>query len=52
MAESDDEQLSLSARVGTAEGRRSALESIMDNMVQESKRLSLKFDERGLADGA
>ena len=52
MVGNDDEQPSLSIRVCTVEGRLGAFESTIDSMVQEIKRLSLKFDDRGLADGA
>ena len=38
-------------KVGTVEGRLNALESTIDSMVQEIKRLSLKIDVRGRADG-
>ena len=47
----DDERPSLSARAGIVEGRLSALEATMDSMMQEIKRLSLKIDDQGLADG-
>ena len=48
----DDELSSLSARVGVVEERLGALESTMNSTVQEIKRLSLKFDDRGHLDGA
>ena len=46
----DDEQSSLSARVGAVKGRLGTLESIMNGMVKKIKRLSLKFNDRSLAD--
>ena len=52
MVRDDNEQSSLSARVGTVEGRLGALESTMDSMVQEIKMISLKFDDQSLANGA
>ena len=51
IVETDDKKPSLAARGGVVEGRISALESTMDSMIQKIKRLSLKFDDRGLTDG-
>ena len=45
MTRNDDEQYNLSTRVGAVEGRLGALESIIYSMVQEIKRLYLKFDD-------
>ena len=52
LARDDNEQSSISTRVHTIEGRLGALESTIDTLVQEIKRLSLKFDDRSLSDGA
>ena len=38
-------------RVGIVEGKLGALEPTMNSMVQEIRRLSLKFDDRNLTDG-
>ena len=46
MARDNDKKYSLSMRVGTVEGRLGAFELIMDSMVQEIKKLSLKLDDR------
>jgi len=51
MAENDNEQPRLFARESTVKGRLSALDAIMDSVFQKIKRLSLKVDDRGLADG-
>ena len=51
MARYDDDQFSLSTRVDVVEGRLGSLEATMDIMVQELKKISLKFDDRNLADG-
>jgi len=45
MVRDNDEQLGHSTRVGIVEGRLGTLESIMDSMVQELKRLFLKHDD-------
>ena len=52
MVGDNDEQYNLSMRVGTVEERLDALESTINSMVQEIKKLSLKLDDRSLANGA
>ena len=47
MARDDDRLQGISTRIGTIEGKISALESILNNVVQELKRLSLKIDDQG-----
>ena len=47
----DDEQSSLSMKVGAIEGRLGVLESTMGSMIQEIKKLYLKIDDRSLANG-
>jgi len=47
----DDELQGLSIRMNTAERRVEVIKSTLDGVVQELKRLSLKFDDRSLADG-
>ena len=47
----NDEQPNMSARMDTFEGRLSTLESTMDVVIQELKKISLKLDDQNLADG-
>jgi len=49
MAGDGDESQSLSARVGTIEGRINALESTLGGVVQGLKRLSFKINVQNLA---
>jgi len=51
MARNDDEQPNMSTRMDTFKGRLNTLESITDVVVQELKKISLKLDDRYLADG-
>ena len=51
MAGDDDESQSLLAKRGTIEERVSALETILDVVIQELKKLSHKIDDRGPTDG-
>jgi len=51
MAGDDDEQFSLSTMLGNIEGRICAINSTLDGVVQVIKRLSLKLDDWGVADG-
>ena len=44
-------RLQETTRMGIVKGEISALKSTLDNVVQALKRLSLKIDDQGLADG-
>ena len=46
-----NELQSLFTRMGSAEREVDAINSTVDNVVQEIKRLSLKIDNQSLADG-
>jgi len=49
MAGNDDGLQDLSTRMDTIEGEINTIKSILNNMVQELKRLSLNIDDRSLA---
>jgi len=49
MAENDEDQQSLSAMVGTIEGDITAIKSALERMAQAIERISLKNDNRRLA---
>jgi len=51
MARDDDGLQGFFTRTGTAERRVDAIRSTLDLMVQEIKKLSMKIDDRSLADG-
>ena len=46
MTENDDEQPNLSTKMDTFEERLSTLESTMDVVIQELKKILLKLDDR------
>ena len=51
MAGDGDELQSLSIRMSTAEREADAINSTLDGVVQELKRLFLKINDQNLADG-
>ena len=51
MAGDDDGLQVLSIRIGTVEEEISAIKSILDSVIQELKRLSLKIDDQSMANG-
>jgi len=51
MAENDDEQQSLSTRVGIVEGDITTIKSALHRMAQAIERISFKIDDQSLVDG-